>query len=187
MLTSEALLLCHLSQHPYLQPHPGGPQEETSDHWWAAIQRRHCTAAESLRWCSVVLVLTEHTQDTTYYVPYWWQCQLRPLLMTMSTKSQSQTERTDLPANRLPLHPSTNPMWTLALRALIRTASGKGGGRKLRLRPPRECGMDGYRSWDFLFFINAVIDEDEDDNWWCYESPFWFETTWQGCRPRLLS
>ena len=27
------------------------------------------TAAESLRWCSVVPVLTEHTQDTTYCSP----------------------------------------------------------------------------------------------------------------------
>ena len=41
----------------------------------------------------------------------------------------------------------------------------------------------------FLFFISiyAVIDEDEDDKWWCYGGPFRFETTWQGRRPRLLS
>ena len=47
VLTSQTLLLCHSSQHPYLQPHPRlilhhgptpkGPQEEMSDHWWAAI------------------------------------------------------------------------------------------------------------------------------------------------------
>ena len=46
-----------------------GPQE-MSEHWGAAIRRRHCTAAESLWWCSVVLVLIEHMQVTTYYAPY---------------------------------------------------------------------------------------------------------------------
>ena len=54
---------------PHCSPAPRGPQEETSDHWWAAIQRRHCTAAKSLRWCSVMPVLIEHMQDTTYYAP----------------------------------------------------------------------------------------------------------------------
>ena len=37
------------------------------------VRRRHCTAAESLRWCSVVPVLIEHTQDITCYAPYWRQ------------------------------------------------------------------------------------------------------------------
>ena len=32
------------------------------------------TAAESLRWCSVVPVLIEHTQDTTNCSPSWGQC-----------------------------------------------------------------------------------------------------------------
>ena len=64
VLTSEAFPPWCLARHPYLWPHPSlipqrgpatkGPQEETSDRWWAAIRRRHCTAAESLRWCSVV-------------------------------------------------------------------------------------------------------------------------------------
>ena len=59
---------------PRCSPAPRGPQEETSDHWWAAIRRRHCTAAKSLQWCSVMPVLIEHMQDTTYYAPCWWQC-----------------------------------------------------------------------------------------------------------------
>ena len=45
----------HIRPHPGLIPHrgpiPRGPQEVTSDRWWAAIRRRHCTAAESVRWC----------------------------------------------------------------------------------------------------------------------------------------
>ena len=82
--TSEALR--RSSRHSYFRPHPRliphrgpaprGPQEERSDRWWAAIRRRHCTAAESVRWCWVMPVLIEHTQDTTYYAPYWWQGQL---------------------------------------------------------------------------------------------------------------
>ena len=58
---------------PHRGPAPRGPQE-TSHRWRAAIRRRHCTAAESLRWCSVVPVLFQHTQDTTYYAPYRRQC-----------------------------------------------------------------------------------------------------------------
>ena len=50
---------------PHHGPTPRGPQEETSDCCWAAIQRR-CTAAESLWWCSVIPVLIQHTQDTPY-------------------------------------------------------------------------------------------------------------------------
>ena len=68
----------YLRPHPRLNPHygpaPRGPQEEMSYHWWAAVWRRHCTAAESLWWCSVVPVLIEHMQDMTYYAPYWQQC-----------------------------------------------------------------------------------------------------------------
>ena len=42
----------------------------SSDRWWAgAIRKRHCTAAESLQWCSVVPVLIEHTRDTTTMPP----------------------------------------------------------------------------------------------------------------------
>ena len=82
--TSEALLPHRLFRQPYLWPHPGfipnhgpaprGPQEETLYLWWAVIQRRHRTAAESLQWCSVMPVLIQHTQDIIFYAPYWWQC-----------------------------------------------------------------------------------------------------------------
>ena len=79
-------LLHHSSWNPYLQLHPrlnilhwgSGPRgpQEMSDRWWAAIWRRHCTAAESLWWCSVVPVLIQQTQGITYYAPYWQQCLL---------------------------------------------------------------------------------------------------------------
>ena len=52
--------------------------------------------------------------------------------------------------------------WTLTLRAFVRTASGKGGTP--RLRPPRQHGVKGYRSF-FVFLFNAVIGENEDDNY----------------------
>lgn len=67
---SEALLLCRSSWHPYLKfhqrlilhlSHTWGPQVETSDHWWAAIQRWHCTAAKLLLWFN------------TCRTPYWQQ------------------------------------------------------------------------------------------------------------------
>ena len=78
--TSDALLpRRRSSRHPYFRSHPRviahrgaatrGPQEVTSDRWWAAVRRKHCTAAESPRWCSVVPVLIGHRQVTTYYAP----------------------------------------------------------------------------------------------------------------------
>ena len=76
----------HFRPHPRLNPHrgpaPKGPQKEASDRWWAAIRRKHCTAAESLRWCSLVPVRIQHAQDDT---------SLCPLLTTMFAKSRSQT------------------------------------------------------------------------------------------------
>ena len=37
------------------------PLEETSDHWWAAIWRRRCTAAKSLWWSSVINACSDST------------------------------------------------------------------------------------------------------------------------------
>ena len=48
------------------------PQEEMSNHWWAAIWRRHCTAAESLRWGSLFWFNVCRTLPTI--PPYWRQC-----------------------------------------------------------------------------------------------------------------
>ena len=78
--TSEALLPRRSSRRSHFRPHPGlfrhggsaprGPQEETSDCWWAVIRRRHCTAAESLPLRSIVPVLIQHTQDTACNARY---------------------------------------------------------------------------------------------------------------------
>ena len=74
--TSDALLPRLSTRHPYLSPHPRlipqlgpaarGPQEETSDRWWADNRRRHRTAVGSLWQCSLMSVLIQHTQDITY-------------------------------------------------------------------------------------------------------------------------
>ena len=77
--TSEALLPLRSSRRPHLRPHPRliphrgpahrGPQEVTSGRWWAAIRRRHSAAVESLRWCSLMPVLIQHTQGITCCAP----------------------------------------------------------------------------------------------------------------------
>ena len=67
------------------------------------------------------------------------------------------------PKSRPPLHPSTNPpMWTLTLRALIRTVSGKGGGRNTETEATTRVWHEGLQK--LRLFIYAVIDDDEDDN-----------------------
>ena len=73
------------------------------------------------------------------------------------------------PESRPPLRPSTNlPMWTLTLRASIRTAPGKGGGRNTETEATTRVWHEGLQKLSpffiFYFFIYAVIDEDEDDN-----------------------
>ena len=59
-------------------------------------------------------------------------------------------------------------------------------GRRLEHwdKSPWKHGVMGSRNWDFFF--NAVINEVEDDNWWCCRGPFWLETTWLGCRVVII-
>ena len=78
--TSEGPLPLRSSRRSYFRPHPRliphrgpaprGSQEETSDFSWAVIRRRHCSAAESLSWCSVVPALIQQTQDIACYARY---------------------------------------------------------------------------------------------------------------------
>ena len=57
-------------------------------------------------------------------------------------------------------------MDSLTLRALIRTAPGKGGGRNTETEATMRVWHEGLQKLRLLctFFIYAVIDEDEDDN-----------------------
>ena len=67
------------------------------------------------------------------------------------------------PESRPPLRPSANPpMWTLTLRALIRTVPGKGGGRNTETEATTRVWHEALQK--LRLFIYAVIDEDEDDN-----------------------
>ena len=80
-------------------------------------------------------------------------------------------------------------MDSLTLRALTRTASGKGGESNIETKATTKAwheGLEMLRLFKYILFY-AVIDEDEDNNWWCYGGPFRFETAWQGRRPRLIT
>ena len=69
------------------------------------------------------------------------------------------------PESRPPLHSSANPpIWTLTLRALIRTASGKGGGRNTETEATMRVWHEGLQKLRLFIFIYAVIDDDEVDN-----------------------
>ena len=111
----------------------------------------------------------------------------------LSSKSHVSLE------GRPPPRPSSNPptwtvwrwgFWSEQPRAV------KGAGTP-RLRSPREHDIMDHRSWDnFTYYATPDENEncwdenencwDENENCWCYGGPFWFETTWQGRRPRLL-
>ena len=107
-------------------------------------------------------VLTEHIQDTTYYVPYWWQCQLSRGVRLSEHPPREQTATTSL-------HQSSY-VDSLTSRALIRTASGKGGRRNTETEATTRAWHEGLQKR--RLFIYSVIDEDQDDNWWCYGGPF---------------
>ena len=82
---------------------------------------------------------------------------LCPLLKSLFAKSQDQTERASSLENRPPLHPSTTtPLWTLTLKALIRTASGKERSRNTETDVP---SMKDHRSCDNCIYY-AMIDEE---------------------------
>ena len=157
----EALFCATHPSIPHLQPHPGlilhhghsprGPQEYLG-----------CPPMETLHYCWVTLVVFSSVCSDWTYAGHHLLC---PLLMAMLAKLWSQTEWTFPPETRLPLHPSTNPpVWTLRhWRIWSELPQAREEGGTVRLRPPQEHGMKGYSSWDFLFLIYAVIDEDE--NW----------------------
>ena len=118
---------CFVPLVPTSLPPPKGPHEETSDRWWAAIRRRHCTAAESLRWCSTV---PDRIHSTYARHPL-----LCPFLTIMLAKSRTATTS---------LHQSSY-VDSLTLRALIRTASGKGGGRNTETEATKRAWHEGLQ------------------------------------------
>ena len=85
------------------------------------METRYCTATDQVT--SLVFtspVLMQHAQDITYYAPYCRQCGG----VRLSERSLQRAEQTATTS----LHRSSC-VDSLALRALIRPASGKGGSR----------------------------------------------------------
>ena len=54
------------------------------------------------------------------------------------------------------------PVWIVTQRALIRTASGKEGGRNIQSEATTRAWHEGLQK--LILSFNAAIDEDEDDN-----------------------
>ena len=74
----------------------------------------------------------------------------------MSVPSREQTATTSLN--------QSSYVDSLTLRALIRTAPGKGGGRNTETEATTRAWHVGLQKLRLHFFIYAVIDEDVDDN-----------------------
>ena len=106
LLVLASLLPATLRAHSTSRPCPRGPQEETSDCWWAHPK-------ETLHCCQVTLVVFSSACSDWIYTGHHLLC---PLLMAMLAKSQSQTEWASPQESRSLLWPSTNPMWTLTSR-----------------------------------------------------------------------
>ena len=104
---SDALLPCRSSWHSNLWPHPRlvphrgpaprGPQEETSNRWWAVIRRRHCTAAESS------VVFSDVFSDLSYAEhPSWRQTLATSLSHTEWAPLSLSAPRSPPPPPHLP-------------------------------------------------------------------------------------
>ena len=160
VLISEAPLLCHLSWHPYLQPHPRlilhyspaprGPQEEES-------YLVGCHPKDTLHCCRVTLAVFSNACSDLAYTGHPLLC---PLLTTVLAKLYNQTDWASSPESRLPPCPSSI-LWCVA-----RKEAGT-----LRLGSPQEHGRKGH-----IRHFCLLHNEDEDDNWWCYGCLFWVET-----------
>ena len=170
--TSEALLPCRSSP-PSATPRAHSasrpcPQRSTGGDVRSLVG---CHPKETLHCCWVTSVVFSSACSDWTYAGHHLLC---PLLMTMLAKSQSQTEwatpREQTAA--MSLHQSSY-VDSLMLKALIRIASGKGGGRNTETETTTRVWHEGLQKLRlFIFFIYAVIDEDEDDNWWSYGGPF---------------
>ena len=157
MPTSEALLPCRSSQHPPPSATPRAhsasqprPQRSTGGD---VRSLEGCHPKETLHCCWVTLVVfSSACSDWTYA---WHH-----LLTTTLAKSRSQTEwvspqRAD--GRYVPPPILLSGLWHWGLWSEMPQAREEGG--KPRLRPPRECGMKGYRSWDFSIFYLC-------SDWW---------------------
>ena len=99
---------------------------------------------------------------------------LCPLLMTMLIKLWSQTEWAS--HQRADRHYVPPPILLCGLSDV--EGFDQNCLRQGRREEHWDWGHHESVAWrateaeTFLFFIYAVIDEDEDDNWWCYGGPF---------------
>ena len=140
---------------PHLRPHPGlilhcglYPLRPTGGDVRSLVGCHQ----ETLHCCRVTLAVFSSACSDWTYAGHHLLC---PLLATMLAKSQNQTEWASPLESRPPLHPSTNPprwtLWRWGLWSELSQAREEGGTP--RLRPSRELGMKGYRSWDFFSFL----------------------------------
>ena len=143
-----------------------------------------CHPKETLHCCWVTSVVFSSACSDWTYTGHHLLC---PLLTTMLAKLRSQTEwASPERADRCYIPP---PILLCGLSDV--ESFDQNCPRQGRREEHWDWGHHESVAWRATkaetIFIYAVIDEDEDDNWWCYESPFRFETTWQGRRPCLLS
>ena len=190
--TSEALPPRRSSRHPPPPATPRAhsasrprPQRSTGSDVRSLVG---CHPKETLHCCWVTSVVFSSACSDSTYAGHHLLC---PLLTTMLAKSRSQTEwASPQRADRRYVPP---PILLCGLSDV--EGFDQNCPRQGRREEHQDWGHHESVTWRateaetfyFLFFIYAAIDEDEDDNWWCYGGPFRFETTWQGRRPRLLS
>ena len=94
-------------------------------------------------------VLSQHTQDTTYYAPY---------LTTLTAKSRSQTQRESSPAGIPPQCLSTDTPYELsASKALTRNHPCKGGDKSIQTEVTMRAGHEGPQTLRLCFFMMMMM------------------------------
>ena len=145
-----------------LQPHPLMSTGRDVRFWWAAIQRRHCTAAKSLQWCSLVPVLIQHMQDTPCYAPTDDNVSCPGVRL-----NECRPQRAD--HNYAPL-----PILLIGLHVIVGFDQNclRQGRRQKRWHWGHQESMTWRATGAETLFFNAAISEDEDDKWRYYGGPF---------------
>ena len=153
--TSEALLPRRSSRHPSPPATPRAhsasrprPQRSTGSDVRSLVG---CHPKETLHCCWVTSVVFSSACSDSTYAGHHLLC---PRLTTMLAKSRSQTEWVSPQrADRRYVPP---PILLCGLSDVegfwSELPQAREDGGTPRLRPPRECDMKGYRSWDFFLF-----------------------------------
>ena len=141
-----------------------------------------CHAKETWHCCRVNLVVFSSTcSDSTNAGHHLLCLLLKPLL----AKLGSQTVWASFPESRPPLRPSVYV--DSDVEGFDQNCLRQGRKQNTETEVTTRAWREGLQKPRQVYHLYTVVDEDEDDNWWCYRGPFRFETTYRAGTQTMLT